>query len=185
VKREDVVQQAVLSDSSPPAVGTTTEKRQHPRVAVSVGVEIVDTQTRTHILGRATDLGVGGCYVDTRGTFPEGTPVEVFLRWQERTLQLRALVSYAVNGRSVGMGLSFTGTSAEAGATLLDWVTGLRSEPPQAIPQSEPENVVYGGPTATKAQGLEETIDELVALLVNKQVLSQSEGAALRSRTSK
>jgi hypothetical protein len=84
-------------------VAEATEKRQHQRVPVSVGVEIVDARTRVRITGRATDFGVGGCYVDTMNTFAEGTPVDVFLHWQGRTLHLKALVSYAVNDRSIGM----------------------------------------------------------------------------------
>ena len=148
-----------------------------------MGVEIVDAKTRVHITGRATDFGVGGCYVDTMNTFAKGTPVEVFLHWQGRTLHLHALVSYAVNGRSIGMGLSFIGTSVEEGANLLDWITGLGGTPPQESAH-EPESRTDGGAKLLRAHRLEEIVDELVALLVRKQVLTEAEGAELRDRIS-
>ena len=126
MKREDFLQQTDLSDAALSAVQEATEKRQHPRVPVSFGVEIIDTKTQRHVTGRAADFGVGGCYVETKGTFPEGSLVDVFLHRQERRLHLHALVSYA---DGTGMGLAFTGTSPEAGATILDWVTGLGVDP--------------------------------------------------------
>jgi PilZ domain len=181
VKREDALQQTILPDSDPSAVEEAAEKRQHPRVPVSIGVEIVHAKTQVRITGRATDFGVGGCYVDTMNTFAEGTPVDVFLHWQGRTLSLRALVSYVVNGRSIGMGLSFTGTTAESGATLLDWVTGLSSEPPR-----RPAPKLVSGPESKLpgVQPLGEIIGQLVTLLVRKQVLTESEAAQLRDRLS-
>jgi hypothetical protein len=135
--------------------------------------------------GRATDFGVGGCYVDTMNTFAQGTAVEVFFHWEGRTLHMRALVSYAVTGRSIGMGLSFTGTSAEEGANLLDWITGLGGEPSQeSTPEAAPELATGGDTRLVRAHRLEEIIDELVALLVRKQVLTETEGAAIRDRIS-
>jgi PilZ domain len=182
VKREDVPQQTILPEPGLQTVAEAVDKRQHARVPVSVGVEILEARTHVRITGRATDFGVGGCYVDTMNTFAEGTPVDVFLHWEGRTLHLRALVSYAVNGRSIGMGLSFTGTSAEEGATLLDWVTGVGGGPQQEPRVVEPEIGPGGETKLMRAHRLEEIIDDLVTLLVRRQVLTESEGAELRDR---
>jgi hypothetical protein len=187
VKREDVLQQKNLPDSGLTTVQEAVEKRQHPRVPVSIGVEIVDSKTHVRITGRATDFGVGGCYVDTMTTFAEGTPVDVFLHWQDRTLHLRALVSYTVNSRSIGMGLSFTETTADEGSTLLDWVKGLDVEPPQTPrPGQEPGLEIETGSETKllRKHRLEDIVDELVALLVRRQVLTETEGAELRDRIS-
>jgi PilZ domain len=189
VKREDVLQQAQQASLPEPgphaAVEEAAEKRQHPRVPVSVGVEIVEPKTRVRITGRATDFGVGGCYVDTMTTFAPGTAVDVLLHWQGRTLHLHALVSYAVNSRSIGMGLSFTRMSAEEGTTLLDWVTGLGSEPFQNKLR-EPEHAVEpsGETKLMSTNHLESVIHDLVTLLMRKQVLTEKEGAELRKRIS-
>jgi hypothetical protein len=187
VKREEVLHRTnpPKSESGLQAVAEAIDKRRHARVPVSLGVEIVDVSTRVRIIGRATDFGVGGCYVDTMNTFAQGTAVEVFFHWEGRTLHMRALVSYAVSGRSIGMGLSFTGTSTEEGANLLDWITGLGGKPPQErVPEPAQETGTGGDRKLVRAHRLEEIIDELVALLVRKQVLTETEGAELRDRIS-
>jgi hypothetical protein len=181
VKREDVVQPTILPEADLSTVVEAVEKRNHARVPVSIGVTIIQSVTGARIMGRATDFGVGGCYVDTMNTFAEGTPVDVLLHWQEHTLHLRALVSYAVNGRSIGMGLAFTGTSAEAGATLLDWVTGLGGQPqPPRQPALEIEAVSETKPTG--AHGVRDAVNELLFLLVRKDVLTESEASQLRDK---
>ena len=85
----------------------------------------------------------GGCYVDTMNTFAKGTPVEVFFHWEGRTLHMHALVSSAVNGRSIGMGLSFIGASVEEGTNLLDGYWTGRHTPQESA--HEPESRTDGG----------------------------------------
>ena len=183
MKREDVFQPETSAKSCSPAVAEAVEKRQHQRVPVSLGVDIINIETHACITGRATDFGVGGCYVDTVITFAEGTVVDVFLNSQGHKLRLRALVSYTATGRSSGMGLSFTGASAEAGATLLDWVTGLRREPPQQPePRPAPQAAAASEGTPAGTLRLQETIGELIALLVRKEMLTPSEGMQLHEK---
>jgi len=183
VKREEVLHRSNPPESGLQTVAEAIDKRQHARVPVSLGVEIFESKTRVRITGRATDFGVGGCYVDTMNTFAKGTAVEVFFHWEGRTLHMHALVSYAVNGRSIGMGLSFIGISNQEGANLLDWITGLGGEPPPERAQEvEPEIGTGGDTQLTRPHRLEEIVDELVALLVRKQVLTETEGAAIRER---
>lgn len=174
MKREGLVETQITPASEPAEVAEQTEKRLHPRVPVSVDVEIVDTKSGVHIAGRATDLGVGGCYVDTLNTLPQGTPVDVFLNWQGRTLRMRALVSYAVSDRSIGMGLSFIGASDKDGASLLDWMTGLNNDPPADVWQ-KPEPSEPAGPEAPSPVGARQALYELLVVLARKKVLSQTE----------
>lgn len=180
MKRDNPAGPEFSFDSATSAVAEAVDKRQHARVPVSVGAEVIDVQTRVRIAGRVTDFGVGGCYVDSMNTFAEGTSVDVFLHWQGRTLQLRALVSYAVTGRSIGMGLSFTGTTAEDGGTLLDWVTGL-GEPPR---KPEPKPAPVRRESRVAQPGWEESFNRLIALLVQKRVLTESEGVELSGKNS-
>jgi hypothetical protein len=178
--REDVLQQEILSSADSENVESAAEKRQHARVPVSIGVEIFDSRTGTRIIGRATDVGVGGCYVDTTSTLAQSTPVEITLQWQGRALHMRALVSYVANGRSIGMGLSFIGASAEAGATLLEWITGLSADParnPSRAPAPNAKAVSEDG--VVGSQDLKTTVGELLTLLVQKRVLTKTEGARL------
>jgi hypothetical protein len=184
VNQEDILKQAILPGPEPQAIEETVQRRAHQRISVSVAVEIVDATTGARITGRVTDLGGGGCYADTMNTFPKGTSVEVFLHWQERTLHLRALVAYAVNGKGIGMGLSFTGNSAEAGATLLDWMADLGGQLPSAGPQPDLERPTRGETKLARTHRLEEIMDDLVTLLMRKGVLTEAEATQLRDRIS-
>jgi hypothetical protein len=176
VKREGLAETQVTPTSEPAEAAEQTERRLHPRVPVSVDVEIVDTKSGAHIAGRATDFGVGGCYVDTLNTLPQGTPVEVFLNWQGRTLRMRALVSYAVSDRSIGMGLAFIGASDKHGASLLEWVTGLSNDPPADVWQrhkAEPSEQT--GSETQSPLGARQALYELLVVLARKKVLSRAE----------
>jgi len=185
VKRADVLQQAVLPEPGLQETAEQIEKRRHARYPVSVSAEVIEAKTRARVTGRATDLGVGGCYVDTLNTFAEGTQVEVLLHWEGRTLHCRALVTYAVTGRSIGMGLAFTGTATGQEATLLDWMSGLGGDPlAESEPQAEAEIRSTEDTEMAKPLSLQEVVLKLVELLVRKQVLTESEAAQFRSSLS-
>ena len=186
VNQEGHSPQENAADSAGITAEVAAERRVHTRIPVSLGVDIVDTTTGVSISGRATDFGVGGCYVDTMNTFAEGTPVDVYLSWQECKLKLRALVSYAVNGRSIGMGLSFTGTSAQAGATLLDLLTGAAGPPFQkstAQPPTPAAPAKSGDPARPlDLQPVVKVLERLLILLVQRGVINKAERAELLSR---
>lgn len=184
MKQEDVLQQAVLSEPGLQVTAEQVEKRRHTRFPVSVSAEVIEPKTRARVTGRATDLGIGGCYIDTLSTFSEGTQVEVLLHWEGRTLHCRALVTYAVSGRSIGMGLAFTETVAGQEATLLDWMTGLGGPPVVSPDQAGPENPSAAETELAKRPGLKEVVRELVELLLRKQLLTESEAAGFRNTLS-
>lgn len=185
MKREGVLRQAILPEPGLQVTAEQLEKRRHTRFPVSVSAEIIEIKTRASVTGRATDLGVGGCYVDTLSTFSEGTQVEVLLRREGRTLHCRALVTHAVTGRSIGMGLAFTEIAPNQEATLLDWVGALGGEPlRESKDQAEPEIKSGAETELANRLSLKEVVQELVALLVRKQLLTDSEAARFRSRLS-
>lgn len=186
MKREEIVRQEALPEPGPQAIAEEADKRRHARIPVSVTAEVIEAKTHARVAGRATDLGVGGCYVDTMNTFAEGSEVDVILQWRGRTLQLRALVSYAINGSSIGMGLAFTGTSADQGVTLLDWLTNLGDRPTQESPREANAQIASAGSAKPmNSDDLKEGIEELVGLLVRKQLLTASEGGRIRDRLSR
>src|SRR5690348_7000968 len=56
------------------------ERRKGRRFAVSASAELVELRTHTQLTGRASDLGSGGCYIDTVTPFPVGTSLTLNLR---------------------------------------------------------------------------------------------------------
>lgn len=185
MKREVVLQQTVLPDPGLQVTAEQIDKRRHTRFPVSVSAEVIEAKTRARVTGRASDLGVGGCYVDTLNTFAEGTQVEVLLHWEGRTLHCHALVTYAVTGRSIGMGLAFTGTASGQESTLLDWMRGLGGDPSLASQdKAEPQITADPERELTKPAGLKGVVQELIDLLARKQLLTDSEASRFRDALS-
>jgi hypothetical protein len=184
MKPEDIVKQEALPEPELSAVEEAVEKRTHPRISVSLSAEIVDIKTGVRITGRVTDIGTGGCYVDTMNTFPKDTPIDVFLLWQERTLYLSAFVAYAVNGKGIGMGLSFRGNPAQARATLQEWVTELGGALPRARPQADQQRPTGRDTRLARTHRLEEIMYALITMLMRKGFLTEAEAAEFRDRIS-
>jgi hypothetical protein len=183
MKPESTVMTETRPDAIAPVEGMT-EKRAHSRIFVSVSVEIVDRQTEMKVTGRVTDLGIGGCYVDTLNTFPKDTPVDISLFRQEQTLQLRAVVAYIVNDKGIGMGLSFTSNPASSRAKLLEWLRELGGESRLNRTQTDVERPKRIHSKLTRTQILEEVVDDLLTLLMYKGVLTAGEVTQFRHRIS-
>jgi hypothetical protein len=186
VKREVDVQQAALPDPSLQVTAEQIERRRHARYPVSINAELIEYKSRARVTGRATDLGAGGCYIDALNTFPGGTYVEVFLHCEGQTFHCHALVTYAVTCSGVGMGLAFTRTATDQEISLLDWIKQLGGETsPESRAQAELDAKSGAETESTKSAGLKEVVQELVALLARKQLLTDSEAARFRNQLSK
>ena len=98
------------------------EKRSHSRFPVSVNAEAFDPIAKKAATGRVTDMGAGGCFVESSRSFVPGTHVNLNLKCGERVFRCRALVTHAADR---GMGLTFTEADPEQGMSVLDWVGEL------------------------------------------------------------
>jgi hypothetical protein len=189
VNHEDVLPQQATKDPGTPETEEPQERRGHPRFPVSLTADVVALKTRACASGRVTDLAVGGCYIDTINPFGEGTEVGVRLLHGGRQFQCRAYVIYAHNG--MGMGLAFAAVSPEQASVLSDWLRRLRGQmTPGPSPSCEPQG---SGDTAGKDSetdseqfaNLRRVVLELLTLLLNKRLLSESEADALHSKLCK
>ena len=77
MKRENILHQSIRPEPSPSVAAVQIERRSHTRFPVSISAEVTELESRAVIIGRATDLGIGGCYVDSMNPFPRGTRVGV------------------------------------------------------------------------------------------------------------
>ena len=164
------------------------ERRKDVRFSVSASAEMLELSTRTRLTGRASDLGPGGCYIDTVSPFPIGASLMLTLTSENRSVQAKVNVVYARTG--MGMGLAFAEMTAKQKENLTAWLRELNGEAPQS-PASEP-NMPYIQETITeepKAQaedtGLLGALAELISLLRVKRILSDSEVEVLRDKLSK
>jgi hypothetical protein len=151
-----------------------SERRIAPRYPFTTAAEVVDLQTNARVAGRSSDLGLGGCYIDTLAPFAVGTSVRIRLEKDLREFEATGVVTYALV--SMGMGLSFTKIKPEHQTVLKTWVAELSGEK-EAIP----EFATIGseeGLTAAIANN-RKVLTELINLMIRKQVISENEGAAL------
>ena len=69
--------------SEPKNVGSrgvsSIERRKHSRYSFSAAVELMEMRSAARIQGRLSDLGRGGCYIDTISPFGVGAEVNVDL----------------------------------------------------------------------------------------------------------
>jgi c-di-GMP-binding flagellar brake protein YcgR len=85
--------------------GNQQERRQHPRVKVSVPVEIHVEGAASPIRGATSDLSVSGCYIETMFPFAVGTGLDLKIQL-ESTLPIDATV--VTCDPQVGNGMRFT-----------------------------------------------------------------------------
>ena len=165
------------------------ERRIAVRFPCTAAAEVVDLKSKARVTGRSTDLGLGGCYVDTLAPFAVGATVQVRLERDKREMEATGVVTYALV--SMGMGLSFTEIKPKYQMVLKDWIaelggTGANPAQSPADPELEIQHESIGdlessseqAPTATAA-GNRQVLNELINLMVRKRLINEGEAAAL------
>ncbi len=150
------------------------ERRQVFRYPFTATAEVMELRSQTRVAGRSSDLGLGGCYIDTLSPFSVGTLVRLRLARQQQVFETVATVAYA--HVSMGMGLAFTETKPEHQAVLRAWVAELSGErlPEPEVVATEPESGMV--PTIFH---LQQVLNELVNVMVRKKIINETEGTAL------
>jgi c-di-GMP-binding flagellar brake protein YcgR len=86
-------------------MGEDQNRRQHPRVKISVPIEFRPEGSEFPIRGATSDLSLSGCYVEMTFTFPVGTVLEISLQLEEPVMAIATVVTCDTQ---VGNGLKFT-----------------------------------------------------------------------------
>jgi PilZ domain len=160
-----------------PLASVPAERRSHPRYPCTAAAEIVDAVAGARIHGRTSDIGRGGCYVDTINPFPVGTAVKIHLTKDDQSFVAQAKVVYGMSG--LGMGLMFTSVDPEQLRTLQRWITELGrtsvSEPEVHAPEPE-----VGSATQKNTKNIQYyVLTELIISLMSKGVLTDAEGKSM------
>jgi hypothetical protein len=163
----------------PVALETTIdpERRQAIRYPFTAAAEIIELSSQTRVIGRTSDLGLTGCYVDTLTSLPVGAIVRIRMDRDLRVFEALGTVIYAA--LSMGMGLTFTKIKPEHQAVLEAWMAGLSGD---QLP--EPEVVATGREAGmlSAVLSLRQVLNELINLTVRKGIINENEGAALLRR---
>jgi hypothetical protein len=106
----------------------TAQKRSVRRCPFVASIEVTDVSTKTKLSARTSELGIGGCYVETLNPLPEGELVHLRILKDEGEFETKAKVVYCHT--NCGMGLAFRDTTPKQRLLLEDWlaqvVTQLR-----------------------------------------------------------
>jgi PilZ domain len=152
----------------------TIDRRHAARYQFTASAEVIEHSTGARFSTRTTDLGPGGCFVDTLVPFPIGSNIRIALHKGKNTFETDASVVYAQTG--LGMGIAFNDLNPQEAEGLRDWlkeVTKEREEVYEILRTAQPE-------ARPMPQGLEKTmIVRLVRLLVTKGMLTEAEGSAV------
>jgi len=97
--------------ASRPAIWVGGERREFPRHTCRAPGEVSIRGDSTQVPGTVTDISLGGCYIEMLSPLPVGADVDLTLRPGDATLHIVGKVRSSQNG--MGMGVSFTGISAE------------------------------------------------------------------------
>jgi hypothetical protein len=149
------------------------DRRGADRHAITAVAEIVDLDSGARFSTRTTDLGPGGCFVDSLTPFPIGSKVRITVRKGNTEFEIGGTVVYSQIG--LGMGIAFDELAFEQRLELEGWlaeVTGGKQE--------KLEVKTLGPKVSHKMRDANRAIlVQLVQLLVNKRLLTDSEGASV------
>lgn len=79
-----------------------SDRRKSPRVRCDVSVEL-RPQGASVIWGKASDLSIGGCFVEMPAPLPVNSPVEIFLWLNQTKVRLQGSVASAAPGFGIGV----------------------------------------------------------------------------------
>ena len=99
------------------------KERAVKRCPFVASVEVLELSTGTKLVGRTSEIGLGGCYVDALTPFGIGTPVAIKITRDQGSFHAKARVVYT--DATFGMGLKFDGLDPEQRTILENWVADI------------------------------------------------------------
>ena len=100
--------------------GKQRSVRRCPFVATA---EVTEMCSGTQLSARTSELGLGGCYVDSLNPFPTATVVQLRIHRDQGIFETNAKVVYCDAG--FGMGLAFTEMPSDQKSRLEAWLAEL------------------------------------------------------------
>jgi hypothetical protein len=149
------------------------ERRSNDRHIVTASAEVVELGSGAKFSTRTTDLGPGGCFVDTMVPFPVGANVRVSVHKGKTQFETGGVVVYSQAG--LGMGIAFETLEPEQRAALDNWLTELTGER-----QAHSHESGYASSRPAEQRGADHTsLVRLVRLMIGKGILTEAEGASV------
>jgi hypothetical protein len=151
---------------------TDAERRGGDRHLVIASAEVVELSSGARFATRTTDLGPGGCFVDTLTPFPVGSKVRVTVYKTNSRFETLGVVVYSQAG--LGMGVAFDALEPKQRAALDAWLSELTHG---RVPL--PESKQPGQQKLREIASDRTALLRLVQLMITKGIISESEGSSV------
>lgn len=155
------------------SAATEADRRSSDRHIFTAAAEIVELNSGARFSTRTTDLGPGGCFVDTLVPLPVGARVHVGVRKGKTQLDTNGVVVYSQAG--LGMGIAFDSLDQSQRDALEKWlieITGSRAVVFRDVPP-KPER------GAAPSNADKDAVARLIRLLISKGIITAAEGASV------
>jgi hypothetical protein len=103
-----------------------SKQRSVRRCSLVASAEVIDLHSGARLSARTSELGLGGCYVDSLNPFPEGTLVGLRILRDQGIFETQAKVVYC--DPRFGMGLAFTEMKPDQRSLLETWLVEIVSQ---------------------------------------------------------
>lgn len=150
------------------------ERRSGERHSFTASAEVVELHSGARFSTRTTDLGHGGCFVDTMIPFPVGSKVHVKVHQARNEFETTGTVVYSQAG--LGMGVAFDALDPERRMALDAWIRSLTGE----REVTGANEVVQSLAKVAQAGRVDHAaLVRLVQLLIGKGMLTEGEGKSV------
>jgi hypothetical protein len=155
------------------AATNEAERRTGNRHSFTASADVTELGSGARFSTRTTDLGPGGCFIDTLVPFPVGAQVQVSVRKGETKFDTCGTIVYSQHG--LGMGIAFDALDASQREALDNWLmelTGARKAAFQEIVQTS-----RNGASHTRDNSA--AVARLIRLMIGKGILTEAEGSSI------
>lgn len=162
-------------DTASSKSSVAAERRNADRHTFTASAEVIELSSGARFSTRTTDLGPGGCFVDTMVPFPVGAKVRVSVRKSQTNLETGGVVVYSQTG--LGMGIAFDSLEPRQRHALDTWLTeltGSRNSSLASLSSYTAQESTPGKQAETPA-----AVTRLVRLMITKGIITEAEGASV------
>ena len=150
------------------------ERRAGERHSFTASAEVIELASGARFSTRSTDLGHGGCFVDTMVPFPVGAKVHVRVHQAKNEFETTGTVVYSQAG--LGMGVAFDALDPERRMALDSWIRSLTGDRETAPPDEVVRSLAA---VAQETRVDHAALVRLVRLLIGKGLLTEAEGSSV------
>jgi hypothetical protein len=163
--------------SEPTTTLKESERRTSGRHVFTASADVVELGSGARFSTRTTDLGPGGCFVDTTNPFAVGSRVRIALHKGKNVFETPGVVVYSQHG--LGMGIAFDEIDPAQRAALDLWIAELTG---QSVPPHEvlrPGRKFDANLSWLRSNSDHASLVRLIQLMITKGILTEAEGSSV------